>query len=268
MTCQVLFRLLRVSMSPCANCHSGCCRSFAVPVTGADILRIESHFRLSFWDFVCRWADPTGAIARNHAPHFHFADEPETPFVICLMHHASAFFPETTKCRFLVEGQPDEEFPLGQARCGIYHQRPGACRAFPARLNHSGELAVLDDVPPRGRGTTEPQYELCPRPWEASDLDPINVMGDLVSARYEMNFFRRLAEAWNRAPRPWTVFPEFLQLVYSSRVVTTEQTNQAHAPHQQEAASETNESQPPVELTIARPADGAHSRTDSSRRAA
>ena len=28
-------------MSQCLDCHAGCCRSFAVPITGADVLRIE-----------------------------------------------------------------------------------------------------------------------------------------------------------------------------------------------------------------------------------
>ena len=65
-------------MSPCEDCHAGCCRSFAVPVSGADIMRIENGLGLSFWDFVCRWEDPDGRIALNYAPHFFFEDEPET----------------------------------------------------------------------------------------------------------------------------------------------------------------------------------------------
>ncbi|MCA9114405.1 MAG: YkgJ family cysteine cluster protein [Planctomycetaceae bacterium] len=218
-------------MSPCNNCHSGCCRSFAVPVSGADIIRIETQLELSFWDFVCRWADPEGQIARNHAPHFHFADEADTPFVICMTHQNSTFFPSTTKCRFLVEGEPDETSPLGQARCGIYHQRPGACRAFPVRLNETSELVILSNIPERGRGTDEPQYELCPRPWEKADLDSVNTMGDLVTSQFEMKFFHRLAEVWNRSPRPWAAFPDFLHLVYSARVVDETESSQPAAAH-------------------------------------
>ena len=206
-------------MSPCHGCHAGCCRSFAVPVTGADVLRIEKHLGLSFWDFVCRWADEEGTIARNYAPHFRFSDEPETPFVICLMHAASEYFPGTTKCRFLMEGAPDAEHPLGEARCSIYRSRPGACRAFPAKLNPTGELAVLQDVPERGRPGGEALYELCPRPWEPADLDPLETPQDLVVAQYEMRFFFQLADMWNRSPRSWTAFPDFLRLVYSNRVL-------------------------------------------------
>ncbi len=218
-------------MSPCESCHAGCCRAFAVPVTGADVLRIEQQLQLNFGDFVCRWADPDGNIARNYAPQFRFADEPETPFVICLRHTASEYFPSTTKCRFLIEGEPDAEHPLGQARCGIHSVRPGACRAFPTKLNETGELAVIYDVPEQGRPTDPaPSYSLCPRPWEPSDVDGVTGIQDLVVARYEMGFFKQLANLWNRKPRDWGLFPEFLRLVYKSRVL--KDTEMDHEPPQ------------------------------------
>lgn len=207
-------------MNPCEACHAGCCRSFAVPVTGADILRIERDLGLGFWDFVCRWEDPSGQIARNYAPHFRFADEPETPFVICLRHAVSESFPETTKCRFLVESPPSDESPLGTARCGIYASRPSACRAFPAKLNETDELAVIYDVPPSGRAANQhPAYSLCPREWEPSDFDSLELLPALVVAKFEMQFFHQLALLWNRQPRSWGLFPDFLTLVYSNRVV-------------------------------------------------
>ena len=212
-------------MSPCDSCHAGCCRSFAVPITGADILRIAGELGLTFWDFACRWADKDGRIARNHAPHFHFRDEPETPFVICLAHESSQFFPETTRCRFLVEGQPDAGSPLGQARCGIYRQRPSACRAFPAKLNDSSDLAIVYDVPDRSRDEDHPAYQLCPRQWEAKDLEPVRTVQDLVVARYEMAFFTHLAQLWNRTPGAWTVFPDFLRTVYTNRVTREVETD-------------------------------------------
>lgn len=205
-------------MSLCESCHSGCCRSFAVPLTGADILRIENQRGLSFWDFACRWADPHGRIAKDHAPHFHFADEPATPFAICLRHEASAFFPNATKCLFLVECPPDAEHPLGQARCGMYASRPSACRAFPTKFSDSGDLVVLGDVRRSARDDANPAYELCPRPWQVSDVDPIQAAADLVVAKYEMAFFRNVASAWNRRLQSWEVFPDYLRLVYAKRV--------------------------------------------------
>jgi Fe-S-cluster containining protein len=205
-------------MSQCATCHAGCCRSFAVPVTGADILRLATRRGLDFWDFVVRWADPQGMIAQNHAPHFRFIDDLRTPYVICLMPLESSQFPGTTKCLFLREGEATPDAPLGISQCGAYEDRPAACRAFPAKLNETGELAILYDVPSRGRRSDHPAYELCARQWLPEDLDPIQQVQDLVVAKYEMNFFFKLAESWNESPGHWREFPEFLQLVYAARL--------------------------------------------------
>lgn len=206
-------------MGPCETCHAGCCRGFAVPVTGADILRIEQELQLSFWEFACRWADPEGKIAQNYAPRFHFDDEPETPFVICLLHEASRFVAGTGKCRFLTECAPDGEHPLGPARCGIYHSRPAACRAFPVKFNETGELAVIYDVPASPREEEHPAYDLCPREWEPRDLDPLETVQTLVWADYERKFFAQVADYWNGSPGDWRTFPDFLRAVYSRRVL-------------------------------------------------
>lgn len=206
-------------MNMCATCHGGCCRSFAVPVSGADIIRLEAELGLQFWDFVCRWADPEGRIARKHAPHFHFQDAPEIPYVICLMHQPSQYFPGTTKCQFLEESAPDTDHPLGVARCGIYQSRPFTCRAFPTMLNATSDLAIIYDVPERGRDDSASIYQLCPRPWETSDVDPIDTVQDLVVAKYEMDLFHTLANYWNKSCGPWNLFPEFLRVVYAGRVV-------------------------------------------------
>ncbi len=202
----------------CDTCHAGCCRSYAVPLTGADIIRIEQDLNLSFWDFACRWEDAEGRISGNHAPQIYFKDEPETPFVICLSHTQSHFRKNTDKCRFLMESQPDEKHPLGVARCSIYQSRPSTCRAFPTKLNQTGELAILSHVPESGRAGNDPIYNLCPEQWKPDQIDPIRSVQDLVVAQHEINFFRQLVESWNHNPQKWEFFPEFLHLVYSQRV--------------------------------------------------
>jgi len=205
--------------TPCDDCHGGCCRSFAVAINGADIWRIERDLKLSFWDFVCRWEDPEGQIAQKYAPHFFFQEEPNTPFVICLTHERSHFLPGSSKCRFLREGQPDAEHPLGVGRCGIYHSRPGTCRVFPTKFNPTRELAMIVDVPLEAAESEHPAYNLCPRAWETSDLDPINTLEHLSYADFEMQFFHKVAALWNRRPGSWTIFPDFLKLVYSERII-------------------------------------------------
>src|SRR5262249_9188123 len=179
--------------------------------------------KLSFWDFACRWADPHGSIALKYAPHFFFRDQPNTRFVISLVQEQSRVFPGTTRCKFLTEGAQSAEHPLGISQCGIYGERPAACRVFPTRFDHSGELAVIHDVPAAGREGGHPVYQLCPRAWKPEDLDPLQQVQDLVLAKFEMNFFFKLAAAWNERPGDWLLFPDFLQMVYAKRVLSQEQ---------------------------------------------
>ena len=211
-------------MSLCAGCHSGCCRSFAVPVSGADILRIERDLGKDFWEFVCRWSDPQGMIAGDYAPHFRFADEPQTPFVIALKHQKSQLAPEVSQCPFLVECVADDEHPLGTARCGIYSSRPAACRVFPTKFDDSQQLAIISHVPEYGRADKNPLYQLCPRQWTPEDIDPLDTMQDLAVARAEMDFFKQLAAIWNRQPQSWLAFPDFLRTIYAQRVRPAEPT--------------------------------------------
>ncbi len=205
-------------MSPCHNCHAGCCRAFAITVTGADILRIEAKLSLDFWDFVCRWEDREGQITSGVMPQFFFDDEPETPFAICLQHTSSEYLKGTTKCGFLKEEAPSREFPLGRAHCGAYADRPLACRIFPTKLDHQSQLAVVYNVPENGRGTGEAAYSLCPRPFTPDDFDAVEAVQNLVLANYEIGFFQQVAAVWNRKPDSWRIFPEFLRLVYAERL--------------------------------------------------
>lgn len=208
--------------SPCESCHAGCCRSFAAPISGADIIKIEQSYDLSFWDFACRWADPQGTIAKNVAPHFHFSDDLDTPFVICLAHETSQQFPGTTKCGFLVEGEADASHEIGKAHCRVYENRPMTCRNFPMKLNETGDLAILYDVPKPGRDGGHRAYDLCPEPLQPSDFDPIQSVQELVISKYEMQFFQQVADIWNRTPGEWKIFPDFLHLVYAERIGVSE----------------------------------------------
>jgi Fe-S-cluster containining protein len=205
-------------MGLCESCHAGCCRAFAVPVTGADIISIQRKLGLPFEEFVRRVPDPQGRISHGAVPCFSFDDSPGSSYVICLTQVPSPFHERTNKCRFLIECPPDAEHPLGRARCGIYGVRPHSCRIFPTKFNATHDLAIVVDVPDRLRTGTQPAYTLCPRPWEPEDVDPIQAVQDLAVVKYELAFFWQVAELWNRSPASWTVFPKFLELVYTKRV--------------------------------------------------
>jgi Fe-S-cluster containining protein len=209
-------------MGICDSCHAGCCRAFAVPVTGADIVAIKRRLGLPFDDFIRRLPDHSGRLANGAVPHFAFEDTPATPYVICLSQTRSEFHANSNKCRFLIECAPDEEFPLGRARCGIYGVRPSACRVFPTKFNATNDLAVVVDIPERLRQNANPAYTLCPRPWQPEDVDPIQAVQDLAVLKYELAFFWQVADLWNRSPKSWSAFPQFLEIVYSKRVTREE----------------------------------------------
>ena len=205
-------------MSPCHGCHAGCCRSFVVPVTGADLLHLERARGLPLEEIVCRWADAEGRIARGAAPHFRFEDDLETPYVIGLRHVPSEAHPGTSRCEFLMETPPTPEAPLGGARCGVYENRPMACRIYPARFNSTSELTILSDVPRSGREHEHPAYQLCPRPWQPEDVDPLELPRTMAAAKFEREFFRSVARLWNDVPRAFADLPDFFRWVYDNRV--------------------------------------------------
>ncbi len=179
-------------MGHCLGCHTGCCRAFAVPVSGADILRIMSATGQTFREVACRWEDPQGEIDRGHAPHFHFADDPETPYVICLLHEPSDSFPGTTRCKFIHELPPAEGQQSGASQCSIYTDRPGTCRVFPAK---SDDLVQIDlqTVPEYGRAEQQPAYKLCPVQWQLTDLNPFEILQEIRCTTEEMQLFRLVA---------------------------------------------------------------------------
>ncbi len=201
--------------SPCTGCHSGCCRAFIVPLTGYDMIRIMTNLELPFWEFVCRYADESGEIAKGIAPHFHFDDDPETPFTIGLLQDASTHFPETQKCQFLKEHEKNDEHPLGVANCSIYEDRPMACRLFPARLDEQNEIGIVN-IPKFGRAGSNPAYQLCPRDWTTEDIDAEVARRDIGNTATEMQQMHLLAERWNASPRSWLLFPDVIQMVFGN----------------------------------------------------
>ena len=200
---------------PCASCHAGCCRAYAVPLTGRDVFRIVSELKIPFWKFVCRWPDPSCAISRGVAPHFFFDDDRRMPYVIGLRQTESSVFPGLRKCIFLDETDPRRKLEGGTWRCSIYEHRPGACRIFPSRVEEAGALEVYA-VRERTAKLPHAVYELCPRPWSASDLDPVAAVEDLASCATEMELFQAIAHRWNDQPGPWPFFPDFLELIYTA----------------------------------------------------
>ena len=135
--------------SPCDGCHGGCCRSFAVPVTGADVFRLTRATGRDFWEVACRWPDADGKIARRYAPPLYFADDPGGPSVLCLKHGAR----RRAARQHEVAGScwkppPTADRPRGTGRCGVYGDRPRGLPQLPDPVR-GGRAARAD--PRRGR---------------------------------------------------------------------------------------------------------------------
>ena len=163
-----------------------------------DTVRIARDQQLDFWDFVVRWADETGSISRGQVPHFYFDDEPQTPFVIGLMHTASEVYPGTTHCRLLQESIREDGSIIGH--CGIYESRPLACRIFPAVILPTGDIGVVEI--PESCATTPEAHRLCPVPWSVEDLATDEARSQIDECRGELELMSVLAERWNRDPGP------------------------------------------------------------------
>ena len=170
----------------CAACIGDCCRRYVVPLTVDDVLRLVAATALHPAEFVALRPTPTGFTGFRIAPdgevYLTLAKRPAQPW-----HHGA--------CTFLLE------LPGGQARCGVYPARPGACRTFPTTPVH-GTAAVKS-------GT------LCgPDAWNAAVMDLPRFRRDLKAQANAWSATNRIAATWNRAraasPRTGTHLFRFL----------------------------------------------------------
>jgi Fe-S-cluster containining protein len=138
--------------NPCATC-AACCRSYVVPLDGYDVWRISHGQRLDPADFCV-------ALARDAEQPGTFRLTADGPTFI-LMLEKQGKLEVNRPCVFLMH------LDGGHARCGIYEQRPSACRAYPMEMKPEG-MALLDRrlCPPDSWPEDEPRK----RPWRHAVL--------------------------------------------------------------------------------------------------
>lgn len=209
------------SSIPCRACHAGCCRSFVVPVTGHDLLRIRHATGLEVWDFACRWEDDGSTIPEEFAPRLVFPDAPDRKFVVGLKHVLSTLFPATDRCEFLRESplEPTAGGSLSETsgcatHCEIHSSRPGVCRLFPLKLDTSGSYEQRE-LPTHGRDSSDPAYRLCPRDWTPDELRSAHPPELQDEVRGDLLVWREVASLWNETGLSAEHFPEFLDAIYS-----------------------------------------------------
>ena len=153
----------------CADCEGRCCRQYLVPLTCFDVHALARALVLHPEQFaeLVPDADPDGIRLEPGGPTFSIVLARRDPAA------------ERPPCVFLME------LPGGAARCGVYADRPLACRAFPMTPS-AGGAAVLPDIP-------------CPAgSWEPDALDPSGWSPTLRRAASEGEAHRRVVASWNK----------------------------------------------------------------------
>ena len=200
-------------MSICSQCCAFCCRNFSlVTLTGADILRLKLVLQVPYQFFVevkLISKDQTEKLEKNFALFCFKQDEvnvDDRGFFI-LKSEESALMPKTNKCLFLHEWMLKDKII---ARCSIYNIRPYVCRAFPMYFDKNTYKGVLNPHLDSLKGfDCLSQYTVD---------DPNKQIEDLILKDYEKNFFKKVADKWNKNPGKIDDIYEFLEKEYSNRL--------------------------------------------------
>lgn len=214
-------------MQVCSSCHAGCCRKFNVHLTGYDILKLKKNLDI---DYIC--FSQIHPVKKEYVEKyskqvalFKFTNFSEDEYyTFYLRRIKSNYMTDSYKCMFLQEWDGKDfllpNFSGITARCGIYDNKPFACAIYPAKLHEDG-LTGLAGNPPGANESSNPAYNLCHRPLTDEDLADYsgNTIRNLVIYKYEMDYFRSLAEVWNKSPRDFAQFFAFLEIAYKNRIL-------------------------------------------------
>lgn len=158
-----------VSATPCASCGV-CCRSYVVPVCGFDVWRISRELQIDPTTFLVAWQEEEPGTDG-------FRLEAAGPLFTLVLDKRS-WSRQQSACVFLMR------FGAGQDRCGIYGQRPVACRSYPM-------LLVDGDVVLRG----DP---LCPPgAWSSADAADPAWRAALQQAAMQYEVYKVVVDRWN-----------------------------------------------------------------------
>ncbi len=214
-------------MRICDSCHGGCCRKYNPDITGIDMLKIAQSMKLdiNFFATAIPVDDEYLRLALGKKPLFIFTDsKKEQYYRFSLKMEESILFPGTYKCIFINEtdakGLGSKLYDNIISRCSIYHVRPLTCKTFPAQINPQTGQAVIFDPYKISSEEDNPAYRLCPGPVKMEDYKEFQeqMVKDLVAYDYEMLFFLKLAEKWNKNPDLSDYFIDFMEKEYKNRV--------------------------------------------------
>jgi len=155
---------------PCERCDARCCRSYIVPINGADLGRLSGHLGASPEEWCV--LEPLSKDIEEYN-YFSVRLTGLDRYVVCLKRENGA-------CLFHRRSSP-------HAACGIHPARPGMCRSYPITFC-SGTAEHTDGC-------------ICPERWRL-DAAGETAFSDLY-VRYNADFadYKELTDLWERSYR-------------------------------------------------------------------
>lgn len=157
----------------CATCEGRCCREYLVPLTCLDVHRLARALALPPERFALLVPDDEPSSIRLTAggPGFAIVLDKREPQR------------DRASCVFLME------LADGTGRCGVYADRPRACRTFPTTLER-GALALMPGI-------------VCgPGSWDLSRMDVAAWRDAHSAAETEQKLHQAVVAAWNASLGP------------------------------------------------------------------
>ncbi|HNW34662.1 MAG TPA: YkgJ family cysteine cluster protein [Candidatus Ozemobacteraceae bacterium] len=155
---------------PCGRCDARCCRTFLVPLNGADIIRLSRHLAVPIGEWCV--LEPISDATTEYT-YFSIRLTGEERYIPCLNR-------ENGSCIFLQRSSL-------RAGCGIYEARPGMCRSYPITFS-SGKAEYMDGC-------------ICPERWQLEPADE-SAFSELYM-QYNAHFadYKEITDLWEQTSR-------------------------------------------------------------------
>ena len=152
---------------PCASCGVRCCNRFAVPLSGFDVVRIAARTGLEPKEF-CELADSKNIEAAPHSLVFIFRGGKIEERLLTLIRKKNMY------CVFSKHSKG----------CGVWGAHPFVCRAYPFRVDESGEIKYVKNF-------------VCPRKWEKNEYLEDVVRRIVEKQNREIIEHNKIVRRWN-----------------------------------------------------------------------
>lgn len=159
-----------VKSIPCERCDARCCRTYIVPLNGADIQRLSKHLGtpISDWCVLEPISEPIAEYS-----YFSIRLTGEERYIACLRR-------ENDSCMFFQRSNL-------RAACSIHAARPGMCRSYPITFCN-GKAEHTDGC-------------ICPERWTLDAGDEAVFSSLYIEYNASFADFKDITDLWERSYR-------------------------------------------------------------------